>query len=89
MKAEMRYVALDRKPDCRLYRVTSKSRIPDRADWPYCIDSKDRVSWWSDGKHLLLHLIEHTVRTARDVPKQSYIKLKETHHHWYVVDGRT
>lgn len=81
----MTYKALDNKPDCRLYRVTSKKRIPRRADWPDCISAKDRVSWWSDGKRLLLHLIEHTVRSQRNVPKQSYIKIKETHHHWYEV----
>ncbi len=86
----MTYTALDKEPDCRLYRVTSKKRIPKRADWPYCVGGKDRVSWWSDGKRLLLQVTEQTVRTQRDVPKQNYVKVKETRDHWYVVtNGRT
>ncbi len=78
----MTYIVLDKPPTCRLYRVRSKKRIPER---PSFVNGKDRLTWWSDGKRLLLHVAERSERTARDVPKQTYIKLKETRHHWYEV----
>ena len=79
----MTYTLLDNPPTCRLYRVTKKRRIPK--DRPYFVNGKDRLTWWSDGKRLLLHVAERIERRARNVPTQDYVKLKETRHHWYVV----
>ncbi len=79
----MTYTALDNPPTCRLYRVTKKRRIPK--DRPYFVNSKDRLTWWSDGKRLLLHVAERSTRCVRDAGKQKYVRLKETRDLWYVV----
>ncbi len=77
----MTYKVLNKKPTCRKWR---RSRgIPNPLPW--FTNGKDMLSWWSDGKRLLLQVTEHRERTVRDVPSQKTVRVKETHHHWYEV----
>ncbi len=76
----MTYKVLNKKPTCRKWRRTKG--IPER---PSFVNGKDTLSWWSDGKRLLLQVTEHRERTVRDVPSQKTVRVKETLHHWYEV----